>query len=137
MRIINLHSLEPEDLILTDSRSVNAAAFHPTENILLSGSRDAHLRIWDTTIWKTIDSVPAHNYAIYSICYSADRKVFFTASRDKSIKVWNADNFSFLQKADKLNSDGHQHSVNKIISFDKWLISCGDDKKIIGWKIIG
>ena len=135
IRIFNLKTLELINTINAHHLSVNALIYHPHENILLSGGRDAHLNVWDIYEWKKIKTIPAHNYAIYSICFSANGKIFFTASRDKSIKVWDAVNYEFKIKIDKTSADGHQFSVNKIITIDNLLISCSDDKKIMGWQV--
>jgi WD repeat-containing protein 61 len=135
IRIFELNTLELIHSIAAHNLSVNALAFHPLTKTLISGGRDALLKLWDTTIWKNFESIPAHNYAIYSICFSTNGKIFFSASRDKSIKVWSADEYKFQQKLDSNSAGGHSYSVNKIIVIDNLLISCSDDKKVIGWSI--
>lgn len=132
IRLVDFKNFELIKEFPAHNLSVNAIVFHPYQNVLLTGGRDAHLNIWDNE-WRLIKSIPAHNYAIYSICFSTNGKIFFTGSRDKTIKVWDADNFGFKEKLDKGTSDGHAHSVNKIIMMDNLLISCGDDKKVMGW----
>ena len=71
--------------------SVNALTFSPGSNLLISGSRDAHLNLFDVANdFALIQSIPAHNYAIYSIAYSPDQQLLATGSRDKTIKIWGS-----------------------------------------------
>jgi len=81
--------------------------------------------------------IPAHNYAIYSIVFSPNKKYFATASRDKTIKIWNAEILELLVRIDKKNFDGHTHSVNKLLwsDYKNYLISAGDDRAIMVWEI--
>ncbi|MBL0340625.1 MAG: WD40 repeat domain-containing protein [Bacteroidetes bacterium] len=118
--------------------SVNALCFSPDGNYLLSGSRDAHLNIFEVkNDFHLFKSVPAHNYAIYSIAYSPDKKYFATGSRDKTIKIWDANSFDVLVRIDKTNNDGHVNSVNKILWHKNsgHLISASDDRSVMVWNI--
>jgi WD40 repeat protein len=103
---------------------------------MISGGRDAYLKIWSMDNFSLLQSIPAHNYAIYSISFSPDRKYFATASRDKTVKIWNADTFEVLVRLDKENFEGHKNSVNKVLWMENnFLISAGDDRAIIIWEV--
>jgi len=117
--------------------SVFSVSFSPDGKHLLTGSRDAHLRIWDAANdFRFIKAIPAHLFTINSIAYCPNGKIFATASRDKTIKVWSADNFELLKVIDKEKSDGHVNSVNKLIWIsENALISCSDDRNIMVWKV--
>ena len=113
---------------------VNALCISPDGKYLLSGSRDAMLNIYNTTSYELEKSIPAHNYAIYDIAYHASGNFFATASRDKSVKIWEADNFNLIVRLDKESHDGHHNSVNKLLWVDDNLITTGDDRSIIVWQ---
>lgn len=99
------------------------------ENQLLTGGKDAHLKLWDLETRTCLTSIPAHNYVIYDILF-LDSKHFVTVSRDKSIKVWDSDQFAVIQKID-IKRGGHKHSVNSIIKIsDLSFATCSDDKTI-------
>jgi WD40 repeat protein len=116
--------------------SVNAVQYSPGGDYLLSGSRDAHLNIFDVkNDYRLMTSIPAHNYAIYSIVFSPDKKYFATASRDKTLKIWDAENFHVLIRLDKEKYEGHINSVNKLLWINDYLISGSDDRSIILWKV--
>ncbi len=118
--------------------SVNALTFSPDGKHLLSGSRDAHLNVFDVqNDFVCIKNIAAHNYAIYSISYSPDETLFATGSRDKTIKIWDAKSYEVIYRIDKLKNDGHVNSVNKILWHKEsgHLITASDDRSVMVWKI--
>ena len=112
---------------------VNTLCLSQDDTILLSGSRDAHLNIYNAVSFELLQSIPAHNYAIYDISFHASGDFFATASRDKSVKIWDARNFQLLVKLDKESFDGHINSVNKLLWLNDDLVSTGDDRSILIW----
>jgi len=106
------------------------------EDIIASGSRDAHLNIWKRNV--LYKSLPAHYYTINNIAVSADKKFFATASKDKSIKIWNIETFDLIKVIDESKTEMHTNSVNKLIWIDyqNYLISISDDRNIIVWELI-
>lgn len=137
VRIFDLNSTEEKNNFIAHPMAVNVVKFHPSGKFLLSGSKDAHLHIWNRK-FEPVKSIPAHNYAIYSIVFSPDSNYFATASRDKTFKIWNADNFDLLLRVNKEKQGGHANSVNKLLwtNYNDYLISTGDDGAIMVWKII-
>jgi len=136
---IKLFDLEKKCVIhsfIAHEKRCNVVKYHPTQNLLLSGGWDAHLNIWDDN-YQLIKSIPAHNYAIYSLVFSPDNTLFATGSRDKSIKIWDALNIDHPKSITSENEKGHAFSVNKLI----WqthcgnLISASDDRKLMIWDI--
>jgi WD40 repeat protein len=69
------------------SLPITSLAFSPCGRYLLSGSRDAQLKVWDLSTFSLKENIPAHLFAIYDIEYSPNENYFATASRDKSIKT--------------------------------------------------
>lgn len=117
--------------------AANCVCWHPQGKYLLSGGRDAHLKVWDPSKnFELIQDIAAHNYAIYSIVFSPDGTYFATASRDKTVKVWNAETQQLLLRINKEKQDGHINSVNKVVWTEEGLVSTGDDRAIILWEII-
>jgi WD repeat-containing protein 61 len=137
IRILNTSSHIVEHEFEAHTMSVNSICFSPDGNHILSGGKDAMLKIWDSKRFELIKEIPAHNYAIYSIVFHPDGKLFATGSRDKTIKIWDASTFDFLLRLDAEKFEGHKNSVNKLVwsNHDDLLISAGDDRKIMLWKI--
>lgn len=101
------------------------------ENHLFTGGKDAHLKIWNMNSKKCEKSIPAHNYAIYDILF-LDKETFVTISRDKSIKIWDRESLSVLQKID-VKSKGHKHSVNSIVNLNESSFATASDDKTINY----
>jgi WD40 repeat protein len=118
--------------------SVFALSYVPNSNFLISGSRDAKLKVWDASNqYAQVEEVAAHLYAINHISFSPDGQHFATASMDKSIKVWRTNEIKLLKVIDKARHTGHGTSVNKLLwtSFNDQLVSASDDRSISVWGI--
>ncbi len=119
------------------SNSVFTLQFTPDFKCLVSGSRDARIKVWDCWNHYVLhQEIVAHMYAINSIDFSPDGKYFATASMDKSVKIWDAKQWQLLKVLDKSRHGGHSTSVNKLIWLSNTqLVSASDDKKAILWEI--
>lgn len=137
--LVDLKTFKPVNKFESHQKdfSVNAITISPDGNYLLSGSRDAHLNVYDVkNNFKQVASIPAHNYAIYKITFSPDGKYFATASRDKTAKIWNAEKMEVMVRLDKEKYDGHINSVNTLLWLNNnMFITAGDDRAIIVWEI--
>jgi WD40 repeat protein len=123
---------------MAHANSVFALSYLPGSNFLISGSRDAKLKVWDTLAdYLQVEEIAAHLYAINHIAFSHDGRHFATASMDKSIKVWDTNEMKLLKVIDKARHTGHGTSVNKLLwtSFQNQLISASDDRTISVWDI--
>jgi WD40 repeat protein len=76
---------------------VDTVAFDDTGNLLATGCHDGILRIWDLPKNTPLKTINAHvvtmpqqvQNPIYCVLWSHDHKQVFTASFDKSIKLWD------------------------------------------------
>ncbi len=120
------------------SNSVFAVKYHPNNSLLLSGGRDAHLRVWDLkSDFREVSTQPAHWFTINSIVFDPTGRWFATGSRDKTIKIWDAANFKLLKVLETVRDKGHLNSVNRLYwsTFGNYLLSCSDDRSIIAWEV--
>ncbi len=138
IRILDAETFVLKNTFSAHEMSVNTVCYHPFKPWLISGGRDAMIRIWNANDKKLLHSIPAHNYAVYSIVFSPDCKFFASASRDKTIKIWDSEQADFLIRIDLEKCGGHIHSVNTLLwlKSDNLLLSAGDDRKIMAWKIM-
>lgn len=119
--------------------SVFSLHYSPDEQHLLSGSRDAHLKAWrlhgETP--ELVSSQPAHWFTINSIAYHPSGKWFATASRDKTIKIWDAANFKLVKVLETIRDGCHVNSVNRLLwhDYEDYLISASDDRSMIVWSL--
>lgn len=125
-----LHTVQAHNLGCT------SVLFDPNDpSVLLTGGKDAHLKKWNWRTEECLQSIPAHNFAIYDIvAQCVSDAAFVTASRDKNIKVWRND-LTIIERLDA-RQGGHKHSVNRVVSLDdRSFLSCSDDKKMIIWHV--
>lgn len=137
IRIFGLENLQLLYEFEAHKNSVFTLVYTPDHKFLLSGSRDAHLKIWDADGQYSLNqSIVAHMFAINHIAFSPDANYFATCSMDKSIKVWDAKEYKLLKVIDKARHAGHGTSVNKLFWFSSSeLISCSDDRSISIWNL--
>jgi WD40 repeat protein len=138
IRVFGLGDLELKHEFQAHANSVFTLQYTPDKNFLMSGSRDAKLKMWDATRnYQQVAEVVAHMYAINHLAFSPDSKHFVTCSMDKSIKVWDAQELKLLKVIDRSRYAGHATSVNKVLwtNHDGQLLSASDDRTISVWNI--
>jgi WD40 repeat protein len=138
IRILDLETLEVKYEIAAHANSVFSLSYSPDNQYLLSGSRDAHLKVWRANeAYSLHESIVAHLFTINHIAYSPLGDYFATCSKDKAIKIWSAQDFKLLKVIDKSRHAGHGTSVNRLLwaSYQNLLLSCSDDNTISVWQI--
>ncbi|MCB0516564.1 MAG: hypothetical protein R2798_05000 [Chitinophagales bacterium] len=122
--------------------SVFDVCFLPHEQVILSGGKDAYLSIWKKNMdhsYELSHRIPAHHFTINRIVSLAPLPYFATASRDKSIKLWQNETYQ-LEKVlnSEKNASMHRYSVNTLwwIPSKRILLSAGDDGNIIAWNVL-
>lgn len=121
--------------VLEHSSSIYCLSKHKEKDALLIGDKDAHISVFDVVKNAVTLSIPAHNWPIYSIEWIGN-EYFATCSRDKIVKIWDANNLEVIQRLSFPKHQGHINSINnlKYCSSREQLISIGDDKQICVWE---
>lgn len=134
--------LQPQSTIHSHSSSVFALAYEVHSGNLLSGGRDAIIRIHKNT--DLLKEIPAHLLHIHRLEFSPEYKMLASSSMDKTIKIWGlnpADDggmeYRLMKVIDAERYGGHTSSVNKILWIDKnTIISCSDDRTLKCFEIL-
>jgi WD40 repeat protein len=138
IRIVGKNDFKIRKILSAHTNSVFCLAFSPCGKYLVSGSRDAHLVVYDVANdFEVIKKIPAHYYTINSLAFSPCGNYLATASRDRNIRIWHASTFELLKVIDSVRNNAHKASVNKLwwSSYNDYLVSGGEDKKVMIWQI--
>lgn len=139
----NIYLLDLETLALkhvlarAHTPAVFALRYSPDERYLLSGGRDALLRVWhlEENTPTLHSEQPAHWFTLNHIAYSPDGTRFATASRDKTVKIWDAASFRLTKVLETLRDNGHRNSVNRLLWLPDALVSASDDRTVKIWTL--
>jgi WD40 repeat protein len=139
IRVFDMNDMHQTALLQGHSSSVFTCIWLDNRT-LLSGGRDAMLRKWqqnDNGQWQETLSLAAHLFTINHLCLSSDGSLLASASRDKTVKIWDTATLRLLKVLDRPKFEAaHTHSVNRMLWLDEHiLLSAGDDKRIIAWRI--
>ena len=135
--IFDLNTFTLKKRFLAHANSVFTVAYSPDGKHLVTGGRDAHLKVWDATAhYAPVHDIPAHMFAINHLAYRADGALLATASMDKSIKLWRSDTFGLVKVVDRARHAGHGTSINKVLWLAEGdrLVSGSDDRTISVWE---
>ena len=138
IRVYDIDTLQEKHAWPAHAKSVFTLCYTPDQDFLLSGSRDARLKMWNAeNDYALSEEVVAHMFAINNFAFSRDNKHFVTCSMDKSIKVWDAEELKLLKVIDRSRHAGHGTSVNKVLwtGYNDQLVSASDDRTISVWDI--
>lgn len=132
IRVLDARSFNELFTLEAHAEGTSSLAYHPTKPVLVSGGKDGHLRFWRRdTGYAPIMAFPAHRAAIYRIAFAPHGHQYATASRDKSVKTWNALDNSVTSRLERVQG-GHTHSVNDLLWCGGLLLSASDDRTIRG-----
>ncbi|MFY8036347.1 MAG: WD40 repeat domain-containing protein, partial [Cyclobacteriaceae bacterium] len=102
IRIFSAEDFSLKYDFVAHTNSVFTLSYMPNSHYLISGGRDAKLRVWDAANgYEPVEEIAAHLYAINHLVFSPDGNYFATASMDKSVKVWDTQALKLLKVIDK------------------------------------
>ncbi|CAO3635096.1 unnamed protein product [Cunninghamella echinulata] len=87
-------------------------------NRVASSSKDGTVRIWDTSLRKMVFNISQHTAAVTCVKWGGEGLIY-TASQDKTIKVWNSE--GMLVKT----LQGHGHWVNTLALSTDFVLRTG------------
>ncbi len=115
---------------------VDAVAFSPHADRLVSGGLDRTLRLWDLKTGKEIRRFPGITDQIHSVAYAADGKRIVSGhggpGSDFAVRLWDADSGKELRRL-----KGHRQDVSAVFFFPdgKRAVSTGNDGAAIVWDL--
>lgn len=115
---------------------VNCVAISPDGEILVSGSRDKTIKVWQLSTGKILQTLAGHTSFVFSVTISPDGQTLASGSEDTTIKLWQLGTGRQVRTLGNWFS-GHSHWVSSVaISPDgQMLVSGSDDKTIKLWRL--
>ena len=68
---------------------VTSVAISVDGKLLVAGSLDHHVRIWDLQSGKLLDKIKGHKDSVYSVAFIPGGREMVTGSLDKTLKIWD------------------------------------------------
>ena len=132
---IDLTSFELKHRFNLHEKSVFAVTV--IDDQIISAGRDGSIFIQDLNAGEVIHKIPAHLSTINDFAINKDQSLLASASKDKSIRIWDTKTWQLLKVINRKKYEYHSNSVNKIMwsADDKSLISISDDRLGIIWNI--
>ncbi len=131
LQIVSFQGIEYNRLVGHTS-SVLSVSFSPDSKILVTGSGDRNIKLWNVETGKEIRTLSGHTDYVNSVNFSPDGKILVTSSRDKTIKLWNIETGKEIRTL-----SGHTESVLSVsFSPDSKILATGSgDRNIKLWNV--
>ncbi|PLZ55072.1 WD40 repeat domain-containing protein, partial [Fischerella thermalis] len=113
------------------SHIVCSLAMSSDRQILVSGSRDKTIKVWQLETGELLHTLKGHRDGVYAIALSPDGQTIASGSADRTIKLWH------LQTGELLGTfTGHLHTVTAVAftTSGEILVSGSLDKTIKIWQ---
>lgn len=128
----------PAKLSLTGHRSpITCVLFHPVFSVLVSGSEDASVKVWDFETGEYERTLKGHTNPVQALAFNVPGSLLASTSTDLSIKIWDFSSDGDYECLRTLR--GHDHNVCGIVfgpdlASDR-LYSCSRDNTIKVWEL--
>jgi WD40 repeat protein/energy-coupling factor transporter ATP-binding protein EcfA2 len=111
---------------------VMSVAFSPDGPILVSGTSDGKIQLWEMTTGRKIQEWQGHTGAVFSVVFRPDGQILASGGADKSIRLWNMATRSEIRKL-----DGHTGEIYRVtFSPDGQILASGaSDQTIRLWEM--
>lgn len=118
------------DIILTEDAQHNSGIYclQFDSNILLTGSRDQNLKMWDIKTGRLLHKLEGHTGSV--LCLQFDQRFLISGSSDGSLIVWD------IHTGKKIKTLlGHGESVLNVKFIDNTVVSCSKDRTVRTWDL--
>ncbi|MFO0652742.1 MAG: WD40 repeat domain-containing protein [Polyangiales bacterium] len=110
---------------------VQAFAFSRDGRVLVTGSEDATIRVWDVATKTCLRTLTAHTSAVNCVCFTPDGARLVSGSDDCTIKVWNPETWEVERTL--TGSNGYVSEVHP--AGEGRVASSGNDGTIRLWEL--
>jgi WD40 repeat protein len=90
---------------------VRSVAFSPNGELVVSGSEDNSIRVWDVATGKGVKALRGHGSAVRACAFSPDRKHVVSGGDDQRIRVWDLEGYQEVRVLRATVFAGHEDAV--------------------------
>ena len=111
---------------------VNAVIFAPTRQMLISGSADRIIKIWNLETGAVMANLTGHNAPVNTLILQSDGQTLISGSADGAIKLWN-----LLTDQNTRTLASHTSAINDLVLSpdNQTLFSASADTTIKQWDL--
>ncbi len=119
-------------VINISSSWIHAVAIRPQGDMIVSGSSDGALRLWDVATGQYLGVLLGHQRWVSAVVFSPDGETIASASHDGTVRLWNSDTGDLIRIL-----KGHRGPVSHLaFSPDgNWLASASRDQSLRLWDV--
>jgi WD40 repeat protein len=107
---VSHYSAQPRLILSGHTESVNAVAFSPDGNRLISGSDDTTIRLWGLDAEETYAILKSHTKKVTIVTFSRGASIIVSGSEDRTVRVWDASNATLMHTL-----QGHTTTISAIM----------------------
>lgn len=112
--------------------SVNTAAISPNGCLLVSGSSDSKIVLWNLRTGELLRTIAGHTSSVNAVAISPDGEMLLSASSDTTMKLWCLKTYKLLR-----TFTGHAEEVNSLALCPRGLTAFtgSSDRSIRLWNV--
>ncbi|THH27349.1 hypothetical protein EUX98_g6837 [Antrodiella citrinella] len=128
---------------IAHDKDINSLDVAPNDKLLVSGSQDRTAKVWEIDYVysgsktvrgeiRLVGTCKGHKRGVWSARFGRTERVLATGSADKTVKLWNLDDFTCVK-----TFEGHTNSVLRVDFLNAGLqvVSSGSDGLVKLWNV--
>ena len=116
--------------LVPHSQVVNSIAFSSNGALILSGSKDGKLKLWEASTGQLIRTMRGHTDGVAAVAFSPDGKWALSGGADSGVKLWDITTGEFIR-----HFYGHTKAVTAVAFAPdgKRIASASYDNTVVVW----